>query len=88
MIYESSIASVTKFSYFSELLTSKPRMSKQALPFTLEGYNLALAILKDKYGKDPEIVKVHNKEILEVPVISGVDVKAIHQFHERLANAM
>ena len=87
MIDESSIASVTKFSYFSKLLTSKPRMSKQAMPFTLEGYNL-VAIFKDKYAKDSEIVKAYNKEILEVPVISGVDVKAIHQFHERLANAM
>ena len=29
-------------------------------------------------------MKAYNKEILELPVISGVDVKAIHQFNERL----
>ncbi|XP_022805993.1 uncharacterized protein LOC111343117 [Stylophora pistillata] len=40
---------------------------------------------KDKYGKESEIVKAYNKEILELPVIFGVEVKAIHQFHERLA---
>ena len=84
-IDKSSIASVTKFSYLRELLAPKPRMSIEALPFSAEGYNRAVAILKDKYGKDSEIVKAYNKEILELPVISGVDVKAIHQFHERLA---
>ena len=84
-IDKSSIASVTKFSYLRELLAPKPRMSIEALPFSAEGYNRAVAILKDKYGKDSEIVKAYNKEILELPVISGVNVKAIHQFHERLA---
>ena len=84
-IDKSSIASVTKFSYLRELLAPKPRMSIEALPFSAEGYNRAVAILKDKYGKESEIVKAYNKEILELPSISGVDVKAIHRFHERLA---
>ena len=84
-IDKSSIASVTKFSYLRELLAPKLRMSVEALPFSAEGYNRAVAILKDKYGKDSEIMKAYNKEILDLPVISGVDVKAIHQFHERLA---
>jgi len=60
-------------------------MSVEALPFSTEGYSRAVAILKGKCGKDSEIVKAYNKEILELPVISGVDVKVIHQFHERLA---
>ena len=60
-------------------------MSIEALPFSAKGYNRAVAILKDKYGKESDKVKAHNKEILELPGISGVDVKAIHQFHDRLA---
>ena len=84
-IDKSSIASVTKFSYLRELLEPKPRMSIEALPFSAEGYNRAVAILKDKYGKESEIAKAYNKEILELPGISGVDVKAIHQFHDSLA---
>ena len=84
-IDKSSIASVTKFSYLRELLAPKLRMSIEALPFSAERYNRAVAILKDKYEKESEIVKAYNKEILELPSISGVDVKAIHRFHERLA---
>ncbi|XP_068738114.1 uncharacterized protein [Montipora capricornis] len=84
-IDKSSIASVTKFSYLRELLAPKLRMSIEALPFSAEGYNRAVAILKDTYGKDSEIVKAYNKEIVALPVFSGVHLKAIHQFHERLA---
>ena len=73
-IDKSSIASVyTKFFYLRELLAPKPRMSIEALPFSAEGYSRVVAILKEK------------EEILELPVNSNVDVKAIHQFHERLA---
>ena len=83
-IDKSSIANVTKFSYL-ELLAPKPRMSIEALPLSSKGYNPAVAILRDKYEKESETVKAYNEEILELPGISGVDVKAIHQFHEPLA---
>ena len=56
-IDKSSIAGVTKLSYLRELLAPKPRMSLEVLPFSAEGYNRAVAILKDKYGKESEIVK-------------------------------
>ena len=74
---KSSIASITKFSFMRELLALKPRMSIEALPFSAEGYNCAVAILKDKYGKYSEMkeeLKAYNKVILELPLISGVDV--------------
>ena len=83
-IDKSSIAGVTKFSYLRELLAPKVRASIEALPFTPEGYLRALSILTDKYGKESEIVKAYNKEILELPVISGVNVKKNHEFYERL----
>ena len=43
-----------------------------------------ISILKDKYGKDSEILKADNKEILELPVIFGVSVKKIHEVTDRL----
>ena len=43
-----------------------------------------ISILKDKYGKDSEILKADNKEILELPVIFGVSVEKIHEVTDRL----
>ena len=83
-IDKAAIAGVTKFSYLKELLVPKARASVEALPFSSEGYMRAISILKDKYGKDSGIVKAYNKEILELPVISGVNVKNIHEFTDRL----
>ena len=39
----------------------------------------------DKYGKESEIIKAYNREILDLPVIPGIDVKRIHEFSERFS---
>ena len=58
---------VTKFSYLRELSCEKAKKAIKALPYTAEGYNRAIAILKDRFGKDSEIVKAYVKEILDLP---------------------
>ena len=42
----------------------------------------------DKYGKELETIKAYNREILDLPVIPGIDVKRIHEFSERLSYCM
>ena len=42
----------------------------------------------DKYGKESEIIKAYNREILDLPVIPGIDVKRIHELSERLSYCM
>lgn len=59
-------------------MVAKLRTLIEVFLFFVEGYNRVIFILKDKYGKDLEIVKVYNKEILELLVIFGVDVKVIY----------
>ena len=69
-----------KFSYLRELLAPKVRRSIEALRFSPEGYNRTKSILMHKYGKESEIIKAYNREILDLPVIPGIDVKRIHEF--------
>ena len=82
-IDELSFAS--KFSCLRQLLAPKVRTSIEALRFSPEGYNRTKSILMDKYGKESEIIKAYNKEILDLPVIPGIDVKRIHEFSEQLS---
>ena len=63
-IDKSSVAPITKFTYLLELLEPKAKCCIEAFPFNPEGYNRAKAILQDKYGKEPEIIKCYVKEIL------------------------
>ena len=84
-IDQSAIAPVTKFSYLRELLEPKVRQTIEALPFHSEGYNRAISILKDKFGKESEIVKGYTREILGLPTIQTANQKKIHEFSDKLS---
>ncbi|CAB3996422.1 Collagen alpha-1(XXVII) chain B [Paramuricea clavata] len=49
-----------------------------------EGYNKAKSILKDRYGKESEIIKSYVKDIMDLPYIHGANPKKIRDFSERL----
>ncbi|CAB4039357.1 Hypothetical predicted protein, partial [Paramuricea clavata] len=50
-----------------------------------EGYNRAISILKDKFGKESEIVKGYTREILGLPTIQAANQKKIHEFSDKLS---
>ncbi|CAB4026316.1 Hypothetical predicted protein [Paramuricea clavata] len=68
-----------------ELLEPKVRQTIEALPFHSEGYNRAISILKDKFGKESEIVKGYTCEILGLPTIQTANQKKIHEFSDKLS---
>ena len=78
------IAPITKFTYLRELVTPQVSRTIEALPFTAEGYNRVKTILKERFGKDSEIIKGYTKEILELPTLTGTNPKAISDFSEKL----
>ena len=83
-IDKTSVAPITKFTYLRELVTHQVSRTIEALPFTAEGYNRAKSILKEKFGKDSEIIKAYTKEIFELPIVTGTNPKAISDFSEKL----
>ena len=82
---QSSISPVNKFAYLQELLCEKAKRSIEALAHTSEGYNRAISILKDRFGKESEVVNTFVKEILELPHIATANIKKIHDFYEKLS---
>ena len=79
-IHKTSVPTVTKFTYLRELLCDKAKRAIEALPFTAEGYNRAISILQDRFGKESEIVKTYVKKILELPHAATSDPKRIQGF--------
>ena len=76
---------MSKFDYLQELLCKKEKKSTESLPHNSEGYNQAISILKDRFGKESEVVKTFVKEMLELPHIATANAKKIHDFYEKLA---
>lgn len=74
---------VTKLTYLHELLNARVRKIVEALPRIAEGYNRALSILKDRFGKESETVKVYVKEILDLPYTPTGNSQRIHEFYEK-----
>ena len=58
---------VTKFTYLQELLDDRVQKTIEALPHTVEGYSRAVAVLRERFGKEIEIMKAYVKEILDLP---------------------
>ena len=84
----SPIAPITKFTYLLESLEPKVKRCVEGLPLTPEGYNRAVAILQDRYGKESEIVKCYVKEILDLPTITGTSPHKIAEFYEKLIHCV
>lgn len=87
-IDKTNVPPVTKFMGLRELLDAKVRKTVGALPHSAEGYNRAVAILKDRFGKQSEIVKAYVKEILELLYTPTGNPKWIHEFHNKLSHSM
>ena len=84
-IDKTSVPPVTKFTYLRELLCEKAKKAIEALPYTAEGYNRVVAILKDRFGKDAEVVKAYVKKILDLPYTATTNPKKLHEFYEKLS---
>ena len=87
-IDKTNVPPVTKFTYQRELLNAKVRKTVEALPHSVEGYNRAVSILKDRFGKQSEIVKANVKEILELPYNPTGTPKRIYEFHDKLFHSV
>ena len=61
------------------------RKTTEDLPYTAEGYNQAVSILKDRFGKESEKVNAYVKEPLKLPYAPMTNVLEIHEFHEKLS---
>ena len=77
-------ARITKFAYLCELLDLKKKHDIGSIPFTVEGYNRAKSILKDRCGKALEIIKSYAKVIMNVPYIPCTTPRKIKDFSEQL----
>ena len=66
-IDKTNVPPVTKFTYLRELLDVRVRRTVETLPHSAEGYNRAVAIVTDRFGKQSETVKPCVKEIFELP---------------------
>ena len=83
-IDSTKLAPLTKFGYLKELLERHVSKDIDGLPFTEEGYENAKAILEAEYGQPTEIGNAYIKNIMELPIINGVNPRKVKDFYKQL----
>ena len=83
-IHSSNLATLTKFGYLKELLEKHMRNDIEGLPFTDDGYGNVKAIFEAEYGQPADIVNVYVKNIMELPVITGVNLRKGKEIYKQL----
>ena len=83
-INSSNLAKLTKFGYFKELLEKHVRNDIDGLPLTDDGCDNTKAILKAEYWQPADIVNAYEKNVMELPVISGANPRKVKEFYKQL----
>ena len=90
-IYESSvhrqdIPNVSKFSYLKGALRSSASMAIAGISVTNENYNVAIKLLKEKFGNKESIIEALYAKLQHLPTSSNrfSDIKHTYEVIERL----
>ena len=79
-IDSSNLATLTEFGYLKEVLEKHGRNNIQGLPLTDDGYDNAKATLEAEYGHPADIMNAYVKNIMELPVITGLNPRKVKEF--------
>ena len=64
------MSAIDKFNYLGTLLEDEASRAIQGLPLT-NAYNVAIEILKDRFGKPQTIVTAHMDDLLKLPSLGS-----------------
>lgn len=61
------LSNIEKFSYLRNKLQGEARRAISGIALCNENYEMALGILKERFGKKQEIIDLHYKELMKIP---------------------
>ena len=62
---------IDKFNYLKSLLEGEAARAIQGLPLTNANYNVAVEILRERFGKPQTIIAAHMDDLLKLPTFSA-----------------
>ena len=83
-INKSNLLSISKFSYWKEILEPKVHLLVDGLPFNTESYNQVKNNLTSRYGKVSEVVNGHVQAIITLPIVHDSNPIRIHECYKKL----
>ena len=79
------LSRIEKFTYLKSLLEDKPLNSIKGLPLTSENYEVALEVLKSRYGNKQVIISRHMDKLIKLPNIShSSNTKDLRNLYDKI----
>ena len=66
-----SIANIEKFNYLRGKLVGEAKIAVSGLVLSNENYQIAIDILKERFGNNQEIIDVHYNQLINIPPVSS-----------------
>ena len=70
-IQNEEMSPIDKFNYLNSLLEGEAARAIQGLPLTNANYNVAVEILRERFGKPQTIIAAHMDDLLKLPTLSA-----------------
>ena len=85
-VHEQNLPKVSKFSYLKSVLKNSAAAAISGIPVTLENYDLAITLLKEKFGKKEAIIESLYAKLQNLPKVNNKfsEIKHTHEVIERL----
>ena len=76
-----SLSPIEKFSYLQSKLVGDAKQAIARLALSNENYDVAIRILKDRFGNKQEVVDLHYKKLINIPAPSS-KVESLRVFYD------
>ena len=77
LIHESDSPPVTKFTYLISVLKNEAKASVQNLALTEANYDIAVSLLKDRYGRKEAIISSHIDTLLRITIPNSLETSEL-----------
>ena len=67
MNYILTISPIEKFNYLQSKLVGEARQAIAGLALSKENYDVAIAILKERFGNKQDVVDLHYRKLINIP---------------------
>ena len=84
-VHEQNLLKVSKFSYLKSVLKNSAAAAISGIPVTSENYDLAITLLKEKFGKKEALIESLYAKLQNLPKVNKFsEIKHTHEVIERL----
>lgn len=83
-VHESNVSPIEKFTYLRGQLRGEALATVTGLSLTNKNYDVALALLEERFGNENMCIRAHVNELLNIDIISKIEYKPLRSLLDKI----